>query len=346
MLNQRYFPKYKAPHRIGYKRVTKPKTLSALFFTLAVTSALTCFLLKENPVSVEFRSDMPAVVSQIDTDPIRRKLGHFPLIPIGNIGETNSVVSSNFSSTDFSYSGTYSFVDDGDGNCRIRFLTSGTFTPSKDFIFDLFLVGAGGGGRTPTSYPGGGGGAGGYVATYTSITLHAGVACSITVGAGGSAGNTGGTTTFTANGTTYSAVGGNGATSSSNGAAGGSGGAAGGGTNSKTGKVGGSNGSYGGYNSSDSYSGGAGDGLSKYEFGNTSLALYAGGGGGGSHSDNGGAGGAGGAGGGGAGGNRQENGYNGTANTGGGGGGAGGGYSKIGGSGGSGIAILRNHRAA
>ena len=205
MLNQRYFPKYKAPHRIGLKRTTKPRILSALLFTLAASSALTCFLLQENPVSVEFRSDMPTVVSRIDTEPVRRKLGCFPFVPIGNIGETNSVVSSTFHSDDYTYSGTHSFIDDGDGNFRIRFLTSGIFTPKKKIVVDIFVVGGGGGGNVLSgsySRPGGGGG---YTGTWTNITLDAGIGYPVAVGAGGAANVNGGTTSFNS---TYSKNGG------------------------------------------------------------------------------------------------------------------------------------------
>lgn len=339
MLNQRYFPKYKAPHRIGYKRAVKPRTLSALIFSLAVTSALTCFLLKESPVSVEFRSDMPTVVSQIDTEPVRRKLGHFPFIPIGNIGETNSVVSNRFSSTDFSYSGTYSFLDDGDGNCRIRFLTSGIFTPTKTFTFDLFLVGGGaGGGAAGTGGRGGGGG--GRTLTQSSIELQANTAYTITVGAGGASNSNGGTTSAFG----YSISGGNTPGNSCVGGSGGSGGGAGARDDyEQNGKAGGSNGSNGVSASNDA--GGAGQGTTTREFGEATGDQYSGGGGGGAYYKNGRTGGAGGAGGGGNGGNSSQNGYNATANTGGGGGGSGS-STGSGGLGGSGIAVLRNHRAA
>ncbi|MEN6339600.1 MAG: glycine-rich domain-containing protein [Clostridiaceae bacterium] len=339
MLNQRYFPKYKAPHRIDLKRTTKPRVLSALLFTLAVSSALTCFLLQENPVSVEFRSDMPTVVSRIDTEPVRRKLGCFPFVPIGNIGETNSVVSNRFSSTDFSYSGTYSYLDDGDGNCRIRFLTSGIFTPIKNFTFDLFLVGGGaGGGAAGTGGRGGGGG--GRTLTHLSIELQANTAYTVTVGAGGASNANGGTTSAFG----YSISGGNTAGNSCVGGAGGSGGGAGARDDyEQNGKAGGSNGSNGVSASNDA--GGAGQGATTREFSEVTGDLYGGGGGGGAYYQNTRTGGAGGAGGGGAGGNSSQNGYNGTANTGGGGGGSGH-TTKVGGTGGSGIVILRNHRAA
>ena len=46
----------------------------------------------------------------------------------------------------FTYTGTYSLIDDGNGNWRIKFLSSGKFTPAKDMTVDVFIVGGGGGG--------------------------------------------------------------------------------------------------------------------------------------------------------------------------------------------------------
>ena len=47
----------------------------------------------------------------------------------------------------FTYTGTYETVDDGDGNWRIKFLTSGVFTllKPKQLLIDVFCVGGGGG---------------------------------------------------------------------------------------------------------------------------------------------------------------------------------------------------------
>ena len=49
----------------------------------------------------------------------------------------------------FTYTGTHEYIDDGNGNWRIKFLTSGVFTPLKKMTIDVFLVGDGGrkGGR-------------------------------------------------------------------------------------------------------------------------------------------------------------------------------------------------------
>jgi len=97
-----------------------------------------------------------------------------------------------FTSTDFTYTGSYTWIDEGSVNgksfYRIKFLTSGTFTPKKNIRIDLFLVGGGGGGGYGyNTYPGGGGG-GGYASTIHSIVLLANQAYSIAIGAGGVAG--------------------------------------------------------------------------------------------------------------------------------------------------------------
>lgn len=87
---------------------------------------------------------------------------------------------------DFSWTGgdsTYQVLDDGDGSWRIKFLSSGTFTPLKDVKIDAFLVGGGSAGchGIKTSR----GGNGGYTTTTKGIVLAAGTACSVVVGAGG-----------------------------------------------------------------------------------------------------------------------------------------------------------------
>ena len=59
----------------------------------------------------------------------------------------------------FTYTGTYETVDDGDGNWRIKFLTSGIFTllKPKQLLIDVFCVGGGGGGGGGSGGGGGGG---------------------------------------------------------------------------------------------------------------------------------------------------------------------------------------------
>ena len=236
----------------------------------------------------------------------------------GLIGRTNANAGAVSKLPEFTYTGTYTLMDDGDGNWRIKFLSSGTLTMARSVTIDLFLVGGGGGG----GYNYGAGGGGGYTTTVPSVGIAAGTPCSIMVGSGGttngfnSVGSRGGTTT----GFSYSATGGYGGGYGeyNSPGVGGAGGSGGGGYNLS---AGGSNGSAG------QGGGGAGQGTTTKEFGETSGVLYAGGGG----SWNG----AGGAGGGGSGGG------SGTANT---GGGAGGNSPSC--SGGSGICIIRNHRAA
>ena len=86
-----------------------------------------------------------------------------------------SAISAPIIGEDFNWSGgdgTYQVLDDGGGNWRIKFLSSGTFMPLKDMVIDVFLVGAGGG---KGSVRCGGGGAG-YTTTVRSITLAANTA--------------------------------------------------------------------------------------------------------------------------------------------------------------------------
>lgn len=227
----------------------------------------------------------------------------------------------------FEYTGTYEYIDDGGGNWRIKFLTSGVFTPKKNMSIDAFLVGGGGAGYGGTSV--GGGGGGGYTTTIKAIQLVAKTDYQIIVGAGGTKvsnaqGNRGGETSAF----TYSANGGYGG-ENYNGAKGGSGGGSFRKTNSSP-FLPGNGGSDGGNGEGlPNYPAGVGQGTTTREFGEESGTLYSGGGGGRYSST---ALGVGGAGGGADGGNSA------LANTGGGGG--------AGGAGGSGIVVIRNTRAA
>lgn len=84
--------------------------------------------------------------------------------------------------------GTLKVVYDFDGNWRIRFLDSGTFTPLADMTVDAFLVGGGGaGGTTGNTEKHACGGGGGYTATQLGLELTANTAYEIVVGAGGEA---------------------------------------------------------------------------------------------------------------------------------------------------------------
>ena len=229
--------------------------------------------------------------------------------------------------TDISYSGSKTVIDDGGGNWRVKFTTSGTLTFTKSpGSVDLFLVGQGAGGGNTYHQPAGGGG--GYTLTQSSIIPTVGTEYSIVVGStGGAIGAAGQSTTgfgYTANGglSTSTQTGGNG-------------GSGGGGGNATAAGAGGSNGANGGA------SGGTGQGTTTKEFGESSGSLYGGAGGGGTWTGSIASGGSGG-GGNGGGGSGTIPAQSGTANTGGGGGG---GYqSTVSGTGGSGIVIIRNAR--
>ena len=103
------------------------------------------------------------------------------------------------------------------------FLSSGTFTPTKNLSCDYLVVAGGGGGGNTVVYDGGGGGAGGLRA-FAAQALNANTAQTVTVGAGGTAGTNGSNTTFNSTSVTGGGFGG----SSGNGGNGGSGGGGGG----------------------------------------------------------------------------------------------------------------------
>lgn len=207
------------------------------------------------------------------------------MIQTEGIFSGGSSISAPIIGEDFNWTGgdgTYQVLDDGGGNWRIKFLSSGTFTPLKDMVVDAFLVGGGGG--KGVSYTGAGGS--GYTTTTRSVSLVANRAYPITVGAAGM------------NGTHTNAAGQNGGATSAFGAtaAGGKGTPIGSGTSRRPGGAGGSGG--GGYNSSgglkytsaaggtdggdgtaSTTAGGAGQGTTTREFGEADGDLYASGGG-------------------------------------------------------------------
>ena len=164
---------------------------------------------------------------------------------------------------DFTWSGsdgTCIVIDDGGGNWRIKFLSSGVLTWLKDMLIDAFLVGAGGGGNGKYSA----GGGGGYTKTEKSVVLEANTQYSIEIGASGATVNGGNTSAF---GST--AEGGKVGGTLFNGGDGGSGG----GASNATGGVDGADG-----NSSSTFTGGKGQGTTTREFGESTGDLYSSGG--------------------------------------------------------------------
>ena len=189
----------------------------------------------------------------------------------------------------YTYTGSSTVINDGNGNWRIKFLTSGTFSPKVKMTIEAFLVGGGGGGGNSSGYVGGGGGGGGYTTYSNSVSLNV-TTYSISIGAGGSAGTTGSGTAGSATTAFILSASGGAVIGDQNGAAGGSGGGAGGSksNNKLNGGDGGSYGSAGSNNQNDSKIGGAGGGVSTCEFRQGTLTgcdsgvtAYSGGGGGG-----------------------------------------------------------------
>lgn len=268
----------------------------------------------------------------------------------GSSGSSGSPITIPVIGTDFNWTGgdnTYLVLNDDGGNWRIKFLTSGVFTPLKDMTIDAFLVGGGGGGADSSSFgSGNAGGAGGYTKTEKQITLTKDTEYSIVIGSGG-LGNNYYQSRSTKGGDTsafgVTAAGGNSKIPNTNYWYGVDGGSGSGALNAVGGSDGGNGGSYG------SYTGGTGQGTTTREFGESTGDLYAGGGAGSPKTS-----GmviSGGEGGGGSGTYYKENTElrDGAENTGGGGGGV---YTpgapdsaRYGGNGGSGIVIIRNFRS-
>lgn len=242
----------------------------------------------------------------------------------------------------FAYTGSYSFLDDGDGDYRLKFLSSGILSVSQKAVIDVFVVGGASGGHNSFDSSGAPGGAGGYTGTWKNITLSAHTAYPVVIGAGGGANTSGGSSSFAS---AYVKDGAYSNPSWSYNSNGGSGSGAGA-YNALVGGNGGTDGGNGG--SSNDRPGGTGQGTTTREFGETAGALYAGGGGGGASSYSSSHYGYGGDGGGANGGTYGNNGNSASANTGGGGGGSGGSNpaTHYGGSGGSGVVVIRNARAA
>ena len=240
----------------------------------------------------------------------------------------------------YTYTGSHEKIDDGSGNWRIKFKSSGTLKFTNlgkwDGKLDVFCVGggsAGGSGNWDANNGYGKAGSGGYTKTQKSIQVTANTSYNIVIGAGGqSAFASGGSTSalgVTASGGTK--------------LGGGSGGGAYGNTQVNNG---GSNGGNGDPQNAANIgidhwgSPGKGQGTTTREFGESTGTLYAGGGGAGGNGSAQAHGGAGGGGNGAWNGNQPTSG---ETNTGGGGGGMYYNLTNVG-KGGSGIAVIRNHR--
>lgn len=240
----------------------------------------------------------------------------------------------------YTYSGSHEKIDDGSGNWRIKFKSSGTLVFTNlgkwDGKLDVFCVGggcAGGSGNWDAGNGYGKAGCGGYTTTQKSVQSAANTSYNIVIGAGGqSAFAPGGNTTAfgVAAGGGTKLIGGSGGGAYDNGAVNNGGSDGGNGDPQDAANIG-----------IDHWgSPGRGQGRTTREFGEPTGTLYAGGGGAGGNGSAQAHGGAGG------GGNGAWNGHqptSGAANTGGGGGGMYYGLTNVG-KGGSGIAVIRNHR--
>lgn len=354
MKNQEYQPRYSSFYefkqrikakKFGYRRII----LNSILFIAATTSLAFHSQLYTSDLSVSFDVVNKETGSfyqyQKEDSPEVQKVKKKYVFLAGVVGHTNAGRFVSFKSTDYTYTGTSSWIDDsvvnGLAQWRIKFTTSGVFTPKKTVRIDVFLVGGGNGGRNSVKGQNqGGGGAGGKTGTWMNITLLAGNGYTITIGGGGASnGGTGGTTSISGSGiSTMSKEGGTPHPTYFYG--GGSGGSGGG----RCGYPGGSDGANG-----QGTDAGTGQGSTTREFGLASGTLYSGAGGGGGFNGNGGAGGAGGGGNGGWGSysSTVNPGDPGTNGLGGGGGGAAGNSSHAasGGVGGSGICVIRNKRS-
>lgn len=87
---------------------------------------------------------------------------------------------------EFTYTGNYTLIDDGDKNWRIKFLDSGTFTPGKDITIDACAVG-GGGGPNRRGTASATGGCGGFTTNQMGVVLSADTPYEIIIGAGAAA---------------------------------------------------------------------------------------------------------------------------------------------------------------
>ena len=179
---------------------------------------------------------------------------------------------------EFTYTGTYQLIDDGGGNWRIKFLTSGVLNFTKlgsaGKGIDVFLVGGGGGcGNASGVSDFLGAGGGGYTKTTRQITVQVGMEYNIVIGAGGTKPNASNVQT---RGGTTSAFN----TSADGGYSGKaqSGGDGGSGAAAPTSTAGGTDGSDGGAGNAPGAKPGKGQGTTTREFGESTGDLYASGG--------------------------------------------------------------------
>ena len=336
---------YSGIKEYGYL-ITKNSTCPTTGYTSSANSSYTfnvfeaqkyyvCVRIIDNAGNIKYLSDSIMVNISIDYQLVANNYS------CSNSSKGNSPI--------FTYTGDCEVVDEGDGNFKIRFLSSGTFTSINTMQVDAFLVGGGGGGGAGCYYYAcGSGGGGGYTLTERNIVIAKNTEYEFVVGAGGTSGTDGESSTafgFTAAGGLHG--------QSSGAEKAGDGGSAGGKAAQYSPLAGASDGGDdpgGSAQGQRNKPGPNGETGTTREFGEETGTLYAGGGGasGYYHPTSGAvvAGGAGGEGGGGTGGKVYESsaqkGGNGTANTGGGGGGA----SSTGGTGGTGIIIIRNARNA
>ena len=193
---------------------------------------------------------------------IQEENNELPTLQRANTPSTYSV-----GGFEYSYSGNSQFIDDGNGNWRLKLLSSGTLTIRRlgnaSNGIDVFLVGAGGGG-----YQSAGGGAG-YTKTVKKLSVSE-TSYSITIGQGNYTGSGNPTSAFG-----YSASGGR-YGSGNNGGNGGSGGGSENIWNTST--TGGSDGSNGQGRTDRGCTNGTGQHTTTREFGESSGTLYAGGG--------------------------------------------------------------------
>jgi hypothetical protein len=201
------------------------------------------------------------------------------MIQVEGIFSGGSSISAPIIGEDFNWTGgdgTYQVIEGKPW--KIKFLSSGSFTPLKNMNIDAFLVGAGGGcGR---SYCGSGGA--GYTTTGKSIVLMANTIYPIVIGGGGTTATSSSVASSDGGNTTAFSLLAEGGKRSPQGDAkdhkpGGAGGSGGGGELGSSGKAeGGTDGSDG---ATGSTAGGKGQGTTTREFGEADGDLYASGGG-------------------------------------------------------------------